>query len=126
MGKLTLETAHEDERGTIIDLLTGGSIDAVTALTLKKGAVRGNHFHKKTRQWTYVIAGQITYGDKGKGEAEAEFNIGLVGDLFFSEAGFVHAIRAEEDSSIIVFTSGPRAGDDYETDTFRTEPPLLW
>ena len=35
-----------------------------------------------------------------------------------------HAVHALEDSVFMVFTRGPRGGDDYESDTFRLETPL--
>ena len=47
----------EDHRGTIVDLL--GPVDAVTEIRTRAGAVRGNHAHFKTVQYTYVVSGEL-------------------------------------------------------------------
>lgn len=125
MGRLEGEEAHHDNRGRIVDLLTAVNIDAVTYLTLVPGAVRGNHFHKETIQWTLVVDGVIAYAERLEGQETKTF-VGRRGDLFVSEPNAVHAIKAKSASAIVVFTSGPRAGDSYESDTFRVEPPILW
>lgn len=124
MVKLSVEASHEDERGSITDLLVDKEINAVTSLTLLRGAVRGNHFHRQTTQWTLVTTGEITYAER-KGDGPLKTHVAGVGGFFVSEPGVSHAIRAESDASIIVFTSGPRAGQEYESDTFREEVALL-
>ena len=47
----------EDNRGIITDIITKERIDYVTIITNKKGSVRGNHYHKETIQYLYVIEG---------------------------------------------------------------------
>ena len=59
MKKINLKIAFKDRRGKIIDLIENEKINAVTLITIKKGAVRGNHYHKKTWQWNYVISGKM-------------------------------------------------------------------
>lgn len=124
MGRLDGAHAHQDERGTIVDLLVGTTVDAVTYLTFASGAVRGNHFHKETTQWTLVVEGCVTYAESKTGQKVETF-IGRPGDLFVSEPHVIHAVKAEMNSSIVVFTSGPRAGASYENDTFRVPSPIL-
>jgi hypothetical protein len=41
------------------------------------------------------------------------------------EPGVPHAWKALEDTDCLVFTRGPRSGEDYESDTYRLEEPLL-
>lgn len=124
MVKLRREQAFQDERGVIVDLLIDENINAITYLTLALGAVRGNHFHNETRQWTFVISGRVTYAESSSGGA-IDAVVGLPGDLFLSEPRMIHAVRADIESSIIVFTSGPRAGESYEKDTYRVDNPIL-
>ena len=50
MKKYKTPVSFKDDRGTIIDLLEKENINAVTFIAFNKGAVRGNHFHKKTVQ----------------------------------------------------------------------------
>lgn len=109
-----------DARGQIIDLVTGhGCVDAITIVRTKKGAVRGNHYHPHTTQWAYVASGRmmVTDGDK-RLEVRA-------GDVVQDRPGEPHAWKALEDTVCVVFVQGPRAGEDYESDTVRLEEPLL-
>lgn len=133
----------EDERGVIQDLL--GPIDAVTEIVTKAGAVRGNHVHQQTTQWTYVISGRLlvasthVWGQPGEcpecGSVMAHACTGIrptpaletfgPGEMACEEPGIAHAWRALEDTQVLVFTRGPRSGADYESDTERLKVPLL-
>jgi quercetin dioxygenase-like cupin family protein len=110
----------EDERGVIQDWL--GPVDSVTMISTKKGAVRGNHVHHKTDQWTYVVSGRIL-SVRGNGEPEEVGPGGLRAIL--EPAGTPHAWKALEDTFCLVFTKGPRSGEGYESDTERLDEPLL-
>jgi quercetin dioxygenase-like cupin family protein len=107
----------EDPRGEIQDLITG-PIDSVTRITTVKGAIRGNHFHKRTTQWTYVLSGSLLVSNG------LERVLGS-GEMVVDRPGEPHAWKALEDTDCLVFTRGPRSGDQYESDTFRLEVPLL-
>ena len=107
----------EDHRGVIQDII--GRIDAVTRITTVKGAVRGNHYHEKTTQWTLVLSGKLLMAT---GSEKTEM---WPGQVVKHEPGVPHAWKALEDSECVVFAKGPRAGDEYDTDTFRLEEPLL-
>jgi quercetin dioxygenase-like cupin family protein len=108
---------HEDERGVIQDLL--GPIDSVTRIFTKKGAVRGNHVHHKTDQWTYVVSGHLLSSQAG------ELQEVWPGQMLLEPAGIPHAWKALEATTCLVFTSGPRSGENYESDTIRLDEPLL-
>jgi quercetin dioxygenase-like cupin family protein len=105
----------EDERGTIEDWFKGVTVTEITTLT---GAVRGNHFHSESDQWTLVLSGRLLLAD---GEARVELSPFT---LYYTAPGTPHAWKALEDTICLVFTSGPRAGD-YESDTHRLKEPLL-
>lgn len=113
-----VEAAHEDDRGTIADLFDG-QVDAVTRVDTKAGSVRGNHLHKETRQWTYVHSGCLLIS------TGAETTVVGPGDLVLNEPGEPHAWQALEDTVCIVFVQGPRAGHEYESDTYRLGQPLI-
>lgn len=114
----------EDERGVIQDLLGGRPVDAVTEIFTRKHAVRGNHIHKNTIQWTYVVSGHLymVYKD---GQGILHSRGARQGDLVEEPAGFAHAWKAMEDTRVLVFTRGPRSGAAYESDTTRLDTPLL-
>jgi|LauGreSBDMM110SN_4_FD.fasta_scaffold198804_1 quercetin dioxygenase-like cupin family protein len=118
MHKLTPLNSFMDDRGVIEDLVVE-SIDAITRISFTPNAVRGNHFHNETFQWTLVIKGEI--------EASTIVN-GVVitekfkeGEFFVSRPGEPHAMQAIDASEILVFTRGPRSGISYQTDTQRIQ-----
>lgn len=107
----------EDDRGVIQDVL--GPIDAVTRITTLAGAVRGNHVHEKTTQWTLVLSGSLIMAS-GKSTT-----LMRRGEIVQHSPGMPHAWKAVSDTECLVFTKGPRSGEGYETDTLRLKEPLL-
>ena len=124
MTVIRRKVCHADERGEIIDVLEGTKVDSITILTILTGAVRGNHIHRKTTQYTYVVEGKCRlYARPRSGKVRSR--IVRKGDLVVSPPFEAHAFQGIEDSVLLAFCSGPRAGKQYETDTFRLEDPLV-
>lgn len=115
--------AFKDARGAITDILDGVPLNAVTIITNKKGAVRANHYHKKTVQYTYVLTGRVKYSSKGKGGVKSV--IMKPGDLAVSPPNESHATLALTDATFLALAHGLRHGRDYEKDTFRLAVPLI-
>jgi len=111
---------HEDERGVIQDLL--GPVGVVTEIVTRKGAIRGNHVHFETIQWTYIVSGRmrIVTGDPSGKVTDIVYK---PGDMACELQGVAHAWQALEDCTCLVFTRGPRSGEDYESDTYRLTGP---
>ena len=124
MKKIKTKINFKDERGLIIDLLEKKNINAITYITQNKGKVRGNHFHKKTIQWYYLLKGMIKKVTKKKDEKIKEMILSK-GDLVVTDINESHAIKAIKNSEYLVFTQGPRGGKEYENDTFRLPMPLI-
>jgi quercetin dioxygenase-like cupin family protein len=106
-----------DDRGVIQDLL--GKIDAVTEIRTVKGAVRGNHVHFKTTQWTYVVSGKLRVVTRAPGKLVPDYRLYGPGEMAVEAPGVAHAWQAVEDTVCLVFTRGLRSGQDYEEDTYR-------
>jgi len=123
MKKINLKPSFKDERGEIIDLLEE-NINAITLITFKKGSVRANHYHKKTIQWNYLISGKVLIRTQKHGKKHIDL-IMNPRDFVVSNANENHALKGLEDSTLLVFTKGPRSGKEYESDTFRLEKPLI-
>lgn len=115
--------AQRDARGEITDLLERTPIDAVTLVTQRKGAVRGNHYHLETEQHMLILSGRLRMYTQMPGGPAIE-TVVAAGDLVTNPPTESHAFLALEDASFVVFTRGPRGGREYETDTFRLETPL--
>jgi quercetin dioxygenase-like cupin family protein len=113
-----------DSRGTIRDLLVGEQFDSVTLIRSKVGAVRGNHYHAETVQWTYVVSGRLRVVTQ-VGDSPPVDGIVSDGELMVSPAGECHAWLALEDTEVLVFTRGPRSGANYESDTVRLTERLI-
>tara|TARA_B100000427_G_C15329719_1_gene516314 strand:+ start:277 stop:654 length:378 start_codon:yes stop_codon:yes gene_type:complete len=124
MKKIKTKINFKDKRGIIVDLLEKKKINAITYITQNKGKVRGNHFHKKTTQWNYLIKGRIKIVTKKK-DSKIKVKILKKGDLVVTSPNEQHAIKAVKYSEYLVFTQGPRGGKEYENDTFRLKNPLI-
>lgn len=112
---------HEDERGIIQDLL--GPVDGVTEISTKAGAIRGNHKHAETTQWAYVVSGRLLVVTEVDGfRKRREYG---PGEISVEPPGVPHAWRALEDTVVLVFSRGPRTGENYEDDVVRLERPIL-
>lgn len=125
LKKKRLNANYTDKRGQIIDIVQDEKINSTTIITFKKGAVRGNHFHKKTTQWNYVLDGEVMYYSQIPGKKIDAIKISA-GDLTISYPFQRHAFKALKKSRVLVLTKGPRAGKNYEIDTYRLdENPLI-
>ncbi len=122
MKKIKTTINFKDHRGVIIDLIQKENINAITFITINKNKVRGNHYHKKTYQWNYIISGKmklITRRNK-----KIKFVIMKKGDLFLTNPHEHHALVGVTKCEVLVFTKGPRGGKEYENDTFRINEDL--
>ena len=124
MNKIEISVAFEDVRGKIIDLIENETINAVTSITFRKGAARGNHYHEKTTQWNYLLSGKIKLVTQMPDKKVTE-TIMEPGDFTMTAPNERHALFAIEDAELMVFTKGPRGGKEYENDTFRLDKLLI-
>jgi len=124
MKVLHREKVFEDKRGEITDILEREFIDSVTLISSNTGAVRGNHYHKESIQYTFVLRGSLKLFTQKPG-GEVETAILIKGDLVFTPALESHALVALEDAEFLALTRGPRGGTDYEEDTYRLDEPLV-
>lgn len=124
MELIKLKPAHKDQRGEIIDLVVDDDVNAVTLVTFTKGAIRANHYHKKTIQWNYVISGEVLLATQKKEGKKIE-RILHAGDFVVTRENEKHAIKGLTEAKVLIITKGPRAGVNYEDDTFRLEKALI-
>lgn len=124
MKKINIKPAHADKRGVITDLLQDEVINAVTIISFTKGAVRGNHYHKDTTQYNYLLSGKIRLVCQVSGGKVTEA-IMKKGDFIVTLPNERHALVGLKDAELLVLTRGPRGGKEYESDTFRLETPLV-
>ncbi|MDD5687494.1 MAG: cupin domain-containing protein [Elusimicrobia bacterium] len=123
MRVLRKKCAFQDVRGKITDILEKEIIEYVTIITSKKGAVRGNHYHKKSIQYAYILSGKIKLVTQMPGK-KVENKIVKPGDLVINIPTERHTLVALENSEFLVLTRGPRGGGNYENDTYRLEKKI--
>jgi len=124
MEKINLGVSFSDHRGIITDLIENETINSVTIVTFRAGAIRGNHYHQETSQWNYMITGELEYVYRNGDDGKIENSIIVKGDLIYTPPGEHHALVGLSDSELLVLTRGPRGGKEYESDTIRLQPTL--
>lgn len=112
---------HKDKRGRITDIIYNQKFEYMTIVDSVPNALRGNHYHKKTKQWILVTKGSMTYCYKDlKDNGPAKSKKLVEGDLVYTPPMEIHAlIIGPNGCQFITFGQGKRAGRDYESDTFR-------
>lgn len=124
MELIKLIAAHTDARGSITDLISDDDVNAVTLITFTKGAVRANHYHERTIQWNYVLSGEILLATQMPGAERIE-RVLKKGDFAATRENERHALQGVTEAEVLILTKGPRAGSQYENDTFRLAEPLI-
>ena len=113
----------QDERGLIVDIFHKLPVNSCALITNTPGAIRANHYHKKTIQYTYILEGTLTYYWKPvEGDEPAESYPAAEGDFITSDPNEIHAWKAGPDGcKVLALAAGVRGGTDYEDDTFRVD-----
>lgn len=106
MEILLPEFQHTDSRRRLIQLLTG-DIKQVNLYEAKKDATLGNHYHKDTVEYFYILKGTATYNDK---------EVVNPGTLFKVSPEENHMIRCLTNVKMMTFLTVP----------FDKEKPDLW
>jgi len=118
-----IKKTKEDHRGYITDILTKEVIEYVTIISSVAGSERGHHYHKETYQYVYLLEGKMKMLAQMP-DSEVVSQVLEPGDLALTVPMERHAMIALGDSLFLVFTRGPRGGEDYESDTYRLTEPL--
>jgi len=127
---IKLKTAFQDKRGKILDIFVKSPKDHCSIVTFNKGAIRGNHYHKKSDQFTFVINGKLMLSSQkikknGKLIGKKKEEILTKNCLVIHKKFHAHALKALEKSCILAFANGYRGGKNYDKDTWRLKSPLL-
>ena len=128
--KKKLKNNFKDKRGAIIDIFTNEPKDHCTLVTFNKSAIRGNHFHKKTIQYSFVISGKLKMftakvSNKGLLVGKIKKDIVSSNTLIEHKPYIAHAFKAIKKSNLLAFVNGKRGGKNYEKDTFRLKVKLI-
>jgi dTDP-4-dehydrorhamnose 3,5-epimerase-like enzyme len=119
------EINFTDERGTIMDVFVSRPFEHGVLIHSRKGAVRGNHYHKESLQCDLVIAGRIAVFSRAPGSETIEERVVGPNDWIEWDKEEVHEFIALDDEAVFMsFVNGLRGGQSYESDTYRIPVPL--
>jgi dTDP-4-dehydrorhamnose 3,5-epimerase-like enzyme len=107
---------RRDNRGLFCEIVNGFSFSAASRGRMSAGAVMGNHFHKKTRIFFFLVSGSATVRtvDVATGATDA-FQLSEEEGVYL-EPGESHSIRYESESEFVMLKSLPY--DPKEPDTY--------
>lgn len=117
MKKLKPSHVRQDTRGLFIEFINSGTWENVIYGKMQKGAVMGNHYHKKTTVFFFVVEGRVKIDtidvrNKQIDSINLKENQGVILGPFHS-----HAIHFLNES---VFVMGKSiAYDPNNSDTFK-------
>ena len=114
-----IKPVHIDERGSIIDLLNE-KLNHVGLIVTEKDSIRGNHYHKLSIQYTYVLSGkfEVLIAKSDSPENVKKIILGA-GEIIIIPPMIIHRFRALEKAVIIDMISESRVGNSFEEDVVR-------
>ncbi len=113
-----LEPFFVDERGSIYDIVEA-PVGHVGLVTFTKGAIRANHYHLESTQYSLVLSGTIkvtTSEVDGSNKQESILEEGMLSTV---APYIVHTYEALSEAKMLDITTLSRAADGYEKDTVR-------
>lgn len=127
MKKTKIKIATRDERGNISDIFYNHPVHHVAIINSKKGAFRGDHYHKFTTQHIFMTKGSLRYYWRKVDEDNNQVKSTVIreGEMVTTGPNEVHSLEMLEDNQFIAFSEGKRGGKDYESDTYRVSPSIM-
>ena len=127
-----LKANFVDKRGKIADIFVNSPKDHCSYVTFNRKAIRGNHYHKKSTQYSLIIDGKLElyYSTINKiNNRLGKINKVIVkkNTLITHEPYDAHAFREIGNGKAVIFafSCGLRGGEEYESDTYRLKKKLI-
>ena len=115
---VSVKPVHVDARGSIFDLVED-AVAHVGMVTFTKGAVRGNHYHKVSTQYSYVISGELNIFTSCIDGSDKRIERLGPGSLSTIPPGIVHKYAALTEATMLDIATLSRLSNQFETDTVR-------
>lgn len=126
MNDLELKKINfSDSRGYILDIMYDNSFNHATLIYSSKNSIRGNHFHKKTTQITFILSGECYYYFKNKNSNKTKKVILKKNHFLTTNPYESHAYKFTKNCKMLIMSKGLRGGKDYEKDTYRLIKKLI-
>ena len=111
MKVLTPEFIHKDSRRTLKQLFTD-DIKQVNFYEARRNAVLGNHFHKITTEYFYILKGSVIVTTWKRGETIHDVRILNTDDYFRVDPFENHTVQCMTNTKILTFLSKPYKDSD--------------
>jgi dTDP-4-dehydrorhamnose 3,5-epimerase-like enzyme len=112
--------SHRDDRGSIRGIINFGTWEEMNFITSDAGTVRGNHYHKYTKEAFLILEGEINIMTKNvkTNKKFVDEEVVKQGDFFIIEPFILHTFRIIKDSKWLNLLSH-KMGDDDDKDFYR-------
>ncbi len=123
MAHPVLRLAYErnDERGVLRELLTDGTWETILTGEMRAGAVMGNHYHRLTQVYFYLLSGGARIRTIGVDNGERDDFALAANEAVLLKSGESHSITFLQDSQFILLKS--RRYDPNNSDTYAYAVP---
>ena len=116
--------SYSDDRGTLIEVMKFQSFKMppggqVYCFTIKKGKVRGNHFHKEKKEWFVCVSGSATLITQKDGKKLVYLMSSKIPVLFYMEPYMVHTLTNDSDADAVIISYSSKEFDPGFPDTYR-------
>lgn len=106
---------REDDRGVLIEVINKGPWETVLTGSMHAGGVIGNHYHKKTRMYLYMISGSAAVHVVDVETARSWNTVIESEQGMFLEPNTAHALRFREESTFLLLKSRKYSETDPDT-----------
>lgn len=101
---------HADARGRFRGLTRDGWAE-VNFIETRAGEVRGNHYHRETRELFFIVSGDVQIEVKDLATGQRTEFVARAGDIFVIEPMELHIFRVLTDAQWINMLSRPMDPD---------------
>ena len=109
---------REDARGLFVEVVNTGPWETVITATMRPGSVIGNHYHKRTRIFLYLVSGAADVHVTAVDTGERQRCQLKAGQGTYLEPYQAHAIHFEAESTFLLLKSRRYNKDDPDTYPF--------
>ena len=114
----SIKPVFTDARGIISDILEE-PVSHIGLVTFTKGAARGNHYHKKSVQYSYILKGKVRLDISSLDRKKKKKYMLKEGDLTTIPTQTIHTYTALTPALMLDITTYDQKKNRYEEDTYR-------
>jgi quercetin dioxygenase-like cupin family protein len=113
---------RRDGRGSFTEVLNTGRWESVIVAEMRREAVLGHHYHREADVFLYLITGRAEVVEIEVESGATRRRPLLAGEGIMLHVNVAHAIRFDEDSSVILLKS--KQYNSAEPDTYAYSVPI--